>query len=304
MRLCPGCHRYVTSAPSPDLGHGEVSPGVKCNLPHHPHPCPWLDCHDQPCTYQHPPPAPPSVSLPPLPLSPAASQALTYSQATGDAPAGDQTLLQQLEELRREKEEQVQRAEQLAVANTNLRQNQHLLSQQLLQQQSTVVSSSTTSTTTSTVLSSLSMRPVMGTGYSSAFGVTTPSSFSSAGVDSGFGGFVSAPAPSYLAGAAQSLAQINTAPPSVSHSIAGYTGPTIPDLRKNPQVNANAQEVLSYLFQQIPALASYPTQQNLGAPAPPLVPASLPPVQQPGALPLQAQPAVGAPFPAPAPLLA
>ena len=104
MRLCPGCHRYVTSAPSPDLGHGEVSPGVKCNLPHHPHPCPWLDRHGQPCTYRHSPPAPPPGSLPPLPLSPAASQAPTISQATGGAPAGDQTLLQQLEELR-EKEE-------------------------------------------------------------------------------------------------------------------------------------------------------------------------------------------------------
>ena len=133
MRLCPGCHRYVTLAPSPDLGHGEVQPGVKCNLPHHPSPCPWQDRHGQPCTYQHPRPAPPPVSsLPPLPLSPAASLAPTYSQATGGAPAGDQTLLQQLEELRREKEKQEQRAEQLAVANSNLSHNQQQLSQQLL----------------------------------------------------------------------------------------------------------------------------------------------------------------------------
>ena len=104
MRLCPGCHLYVTGAPSAELAHGEVPPGVKCNLPHHPSPCPWVDRNGQPCTYQHPPPAPPSGSLPPLPLSPAASQAPTISQATGGAPAGDQTLLQQLEELR-EKEE-------------------------------------------------------------------------------------------------------------------------------------------------------------------------------------------------------
>ena len=90
MRLCSVCHRYLTltGAPTNALGHGEVAPGEKCTLPHHPSPCPWVDRLGQPCTYQHPPPAPPPGSLPPLPLSPAASQSHPYSQATGGAPAG------------------------------------------------------------------------------------------------------------------------------------------------------------------------------------------------------------------------
>ena len=64
-----------------------------------------------------------------------------------------------------------------------------------------------------------------------------------------------------LAGAASYLAQINAPPQSTTHSIAGYSGPTIPELRRNPGVSAAAQEALDYLFQQIPALASYPSQQ-------------------------------------------
>ena len=124
MRQCSVCHRWVTGAPSPDVGHGDVAPGPRCTLLHHPAPCPWVGDKGQLCTYKHPLPAPTPVSLPPLPLSPAASVSATYSQAVGGAPAGDLTLLQQLEDMRREKEEQARRAEQLAVANANLLHNQ------------------------------------------------------------------------------------------------------------------------------------------------------------------------------------
>ena len=137
-------------------------------------------------------------------------------------------------------------------------------------------SSSSMVTTTTSSFSSLSQRPLMGTGFSSSFGLATPSSgVSVSGSTSLFGDFVSSAPLNSLAGAAQSLAQLNAPPRSLPHSIAGYSGPTIPEMRQNPALSASAQEVLNYLCQQIPALASYPSHQAPGAPAPSLVPAPL-----------------------------
>ena len=141
----------------------------------------------------------------------------------------------------------------------------------------------------------------MGTGFSSSFGISTPSavvSMTGRPVSASTAGGAAS-----LAGAASYLAQINAPPQSTTHSIAGYSGPTIPDLRRNPGVSAAAQEALDYLFQQIPALASYPSkqaqvmtshpqvsaQQPIAASVAPLLPS----------LPLQQQPQlpVAAPYP-------
>ena len=92
-------------------------------------------------------------------------------------------------------------------------------------------------------------------GFSTSFGVPTPSL---AG-----GSFPS------ISAAASNLAHANVVPQSMPHVIPGYSGPTVPDLRANPQVNSVAQQVLGYLFQEIPALAP---QQSLGVSVPNSIP--------------------------------
>ena len=182
VRHCSVCHHYVTGSPTSELSHGDVQPEPGCNLLHHPSPCPWVSRNGVPCTHHHTI-APPPSSLPPLPGSPAASlPSTTISQAMGGAPQGDLTLLQQIEQLRREKEEETRRADQLAVANTNLRDGQQRLNQEFHQQLGFPPSSiSSTATTTTSTFSSLSRRPLMGTGFSSTFGSTTSSPAVSAG---------------------------------------------------------------------------------------------------------------------------
>ena len=170
MRQCISSHRFLTGAPSLDLGHGDVPGGPECTLPHHPSPCPWVGPRGQPCPY-----IPPAV-LPPPPVS-APSNSATSSVPTtstvsiSETPSGDH-LLQELHRLRREKEEEARRVEQLTLANSNLRDSQARLSQQL-QEQSQVPSSllppssiSFTPTTVTSLLSLLSSQPAMGTGFS------------------------------------------------------------------------------------------------------------------------------------------
>ena len=43
MSRCEKCHRWVTSAPSPEVDHKGGNHGVNCQLPHRPHPCDFLD---------------------------------------------------------------------------------------------------------------------------------------------------------------------------------------------------------------------------------------------------------------------
>ena len=232
-RQCISCHRYITSPPQANLHHHGGPPGPECSLPHHPAPCSWIGPRGQPCPYVHPPPVTTSP-LPPLPLSPPAPST-----------QGDLLLMQQLEQLRREKEDSDRRAELLQVANNNLRANQLLLAQQQVSSSLPISSVSSTATTTTSSFSSLSSRPAMGTGFSVGFGTTTMAS-----------SVASASVAASLTGAAQSLAARNLVTPSKSHSIpAGYSGPTVPDLRLDAETAAVAQRVLVYLQQQIPALA-------------------------------------------------
>ena len=236
MRQCKVCHRYITGAPHPDVDHHASPPGQGlCFLPHHPLPCPFKDEHDNPCTFE------PEALLGPL------------------APVLDAelTLVQQLEQLRREKEEETRRANGLQLANANLKESQAKLSQENLNLRQTVVpsvSSFTPTTTTSSQSLSIS-RASMGVGYSSSFGATTPSVA---------GGSI----PSSMVGAAQNLASLNMQhQQQLPHAIRNYGGPTIPDLRSNQQVSAVAQEVLGLLLREIPSLA--PQQSSLYSSAPP-----------------------------------
>ena len=133
-RQCISCHRFITSPPRPELGHGDAPSGPECSLPHHPSPCPWVGPRGQPCPYISPPAVQqtPPVSAPPISVSSSAS--VTSTVTTTETPSGDNLLLQELQQLRREKEEEARRVEMLELVNSNLRDSQARLSQQLQQQ--------------------------------------------------------------------------------------------------------------------------------------------------------------------------
>ena len=146
MRRCARCHRYSTGAPSPDVDHGGSGTGASCNLAHYPAPCDWTDERGRACQY--------------LP-----DQVRNVEGLHEDLGAGggmDPSLaaaLQQLEQLRKEKEEETRRAEMLHQANVNLRQTQDRLQQ--LQSQHPVSSPVVTMTTRTTT--TVSTAPMMGT---------------------------------------------------------------------------------------------------------------------------------------------
>ena len=98
MHQCSKCHRYVTGAPSPGLDHQGGVQGPLCALPHHPPICTWTDTRGNPCSFH--------FSSDPSDKSPT------------------ETPTQELERLRREKDEASKRADLLQVANTNLRESQ------------------------------------------------------------------------------------------------------------------------------------------------------------------------------------
>ena len=58
------------------------------------------------------------------------------------------------------------------------------------------------------------------------------------------------------------------------NSISGYTGPTLPELRRDPEASALAQRALSILMQEIPALA--PAPSAVSQPVPGVLPATGP----------------------------
>ena len=115
-----------------------------------------------------------------------------------------------------------------------------------------------TTTTTTTAMTA----PRMGIGYST-----------------GWSGVVSSLPPN-IAGAVASHVT-NNAPRAadVPRSIAGYSGPTIPDLRTDPHVNNLANQVMAVLLREIPALAPAPS----GPPAPPVGPTTAPTMAPPPA---------------------
>ena len=249
-------------AASPEVGHQDAPPGAECGLSHHPLPCPWVGERGEGCTYE-----PGSLLLPSL-LPPPATPA-QLSANSSEAPGEDLTLLQQVEQLRREREEAARRANVLEVANQNLKENQDRLQREFLNLRFPNTSCTvTTSTTSSTSFSSLSTTTSMGTGFSAGFGIAIPSTS------------VSGSVPGYLAGAAQQLAQSNARPVQPTSSIPNYSGPTIPDLRNNQGISNVAQEVLSVLFRDIPALAPHGSALSASAPIP-SHPASFPSLQQP-----------------------
>ena len=204
MRQCQVCHRFITGANSPDVDHHACPPGRgNCDLPHHPQPCPFVDDRGAPCDH---------VPLSPTPPHTSASESRSE----------ERTLLQQIETLRREKEEEATRSNRLLLANINLRENQEKLHQEnnqlRLVSPSTSSFTPTTTTTTSSSSSSSLSRPSMGVGYSNSFGASIPSTA---------GGSI----PGSIASAAQSLAGLNAPPQQAPRTISGYGGPTIPQLR-------------------------------------------------------------------------
>ena len=97
--------------------------------------------------------------------------------------------------------------------------------------------------------------PRMGTGYSASFSSPLTSSVMSSSFP------LSVPA------AVAALVASNSTPASQPASIYGYNGPTIPELRSEPQVNAMASHYLSSIQCEILALVtpSYQHSSLLGS---------------------------------------
>ena len=171
---CNHCHRFLTGALTPDVGHQGMAGDSLCSLPHHPNPCPWtadggagVEC-DYFDNY--------------------------VDTGEGDVVVGDEVAqlrleLQQAQSVIDDERRQVQL---LQLANTNLT-NTH---SRLASGASTSATTTATTTATSTSVTSVFTSPLMGTGYSSA--LATP--YSSLGTT-----------PAHLSSAAASLVAGNTA---------------------------------------------------------------------------------------------
>ena len=264
VKRCRKCHYYSALAPTPELGHTGSNPGPNCNLPHYPSPCDWRDKDNSPCGYyvagqvhdqaennhnhvSEEPDRQRQESL--LELGLGDSQ---RSGGRGDISGGISDVIalqEEIEKLRREKEEENRRSTLLETANQQLRENQRRLHQTNIDLQMPLLVSTTATLTTSTVTTTTT-RPMMGTGYS----VGMPSSIQSAITN-------------HIASNAPRGA-------GYEHSIQGYNGPNIPDLRRDREVTSVADQVMARIFREIPALAPNPSA-NIAPPVAsntPLVP--------------------------------
>ena len=267
---CPKCHRFLTGASSPEVGHQGTPGGSVCSLPHHPEPCTFSDDSGAICTFYE------SCSM---------EDDAVVTAATGGLEAAQ--LQQQLVQLQQEKEAESRRANLLQLSNTNLQQTQARLQAEVSQLGvfSSIASGSFPPTTTTTTVTPSTTAPRMGTGFSQ--------SFSSPSLYSGVSHF-----PSSLNSAAASLVASNATPNPPPSSIYGYTGPTLPELRSNPQTSDLASQVFSVLMREIPALSastaasavpphptSYPSYPSYPSPLYPAPPPPRPGSVPPGGLP-------------------
>ena len=231
---CTQCHRYLTGSPSLEVGHQGAPGDSVCTLQHHPRPCPWIGEDGTPC-----------------PFYPSEDD----SHVLGDNDTGDDVaqLRQQLQELENQREEERRRAELLELANTNLTQAQQRLQQENLSLRGNSLGSlSSLSTTT---ITTPSFTPRMGTGYSASFSSPLTTSVMSSSV------------PHSVPAAVSALVAANSMPASQPALIYGYSGPTIPKLRSEPQVNAMASQYLSAIQREIPALVAPSYQHSRVSPA-------------------------------------
>ena len=220
----------MTGSPTPDLDHHGVGTGVECTLEHHPAPCDWEDDRRSVlCSFY--------------------ADHVSVSEASSEeAPSAVQLLEERLAQLQREKEEESRRANLLQISNNNLRESQSQLHQQYSPHLGAYAPPTTSTTTSTTTMFSA---PLMGTGFTCSCMAPLPST----------GVYLS----SSLASAASALgSRNNSAPTTSSSTIPGYGGPSLPEIRQDSQVNSFAQQVMSLLMREIPALASNP---NVGAAA-------------------------------------
>ena len=227
---CTHCHRFLTGAPSPEVGHQGVPGGSICPLQHHPNPCPWT-----------------------ADSGTGAGAGCDYYANIVDTGEDDEVdevaqLRLQLQHAQSEIDDGRRQVQLLQLANTNLTDTHSRLA-------SVATATTTTTTTTSTTVTGVFTAPLMGTGYSAS--LATPSS--SLGMANGS-------TPAHLSAAAASLVAGNSTPASQPTSIYGYGGPTIPELRGDPNVSSLAHQVFSLLVREIPALAAVPSTQQLGPP--------------------------------------
>ena len=97
VRQCVVCHKFITGAPHPDLGHQDGPAGPECSLRHHPLPCPYVSEKGVPCSYS---PAPLQTSL-----SPSVTTSVSPAPATNTETqaGGALSLPEQMARLRHER---------------------------------------------------------------------------------------------------------------------------------------------------------------------------------------------------------
>ena len=135
--------------------------------------------------------------------------------------------------MRKEKADDQMRYNLMDAANKQLRENQLRLRE--INQGLQVPQLVSTATTTTTTVTTMTTRPMMGTGYSVGLPPTIQS--------------------------AATLFSSHNVPRCSSQvqSIQGYSGPSVPDLRKDKEVSSIAEQVMARIYQVIPALAPVPS---------------------------------------------
>ena len=239
---CLKCHRWLTGSPTPEVGHQGQAGGTVCSLTHHPSPCPFKDENGVLCSFYEQQQYEENAAAAAATAAAHSSDVLTAAPpVSSHTEAAQLHLQQQLLQMQQERDAERRQVELLQMSNHNLRETQARLGQ-------LPVMSSSLTTTTSTVSSSFCAR-MMGTGFSQSLVTPSPSFASSI---SSF--------PASLHSAASALAAGNVPPPPPPATIYGYQGPSIPQLRSDPNVSGLANQVVSLLMREIPALSSAPVQ--------------------------------------------
>ena len=225
-RRCTNCHRFIEGAPTPELVHvGKY--GSDCKSTHHPHPCDFLT-KTGPCTYYTVVSSPEKV----------VSDSLTTEQL-------------QVRDAVRQAE-----MEKMAADLVNLQNKQNSMDSMAaelveLKEMLTKIRPSPP------VGGSLAHVNSIGHNQTSDLNnsvVTTGNNTNADGSDFSHLGAAGLVSQQSLMDDVNSHIQNNTVPPATIQSRGSYTGPTMTELRKDPELNAAVMKVLAAFGENIPQI--------------------------------------------------
>ena len=225
------CHLFIEGAPSPDLAHiGQFGPA--CVSTHHPNPCDYTS-KDGPCTY--------SAEM----FRKVSDEALEEQLTAAQFSARDKTRQAELDKMAGELVSFRQQQVDMDKMSSEMSEIKKLL---MSLRPSAQPGSSLADNTVHTKVGSENL-PVS----------TNTVSLSSAN-------------PSLLGASGGSIhddvarhIQKNTVPPPTTQPRGSYSGPTMPDLRKDESLNLVAQQVLAALEQRIPQIREHFASPDIGS---------------------------------------